>query len=79
VGQIPDPARSHIHRFLPEGAVSQMAEGSLEETRYFLVLAHDLGYADTAPLITALEEVSRLLSAYAPPFCLPSSPSLYHT
>lgn len=42
-----------------------IAEGSLEETRYFLILARDLQYAETSPLLTALEEVSRLLSAYS--------------
>ncbi len=42
-----------------------IAEGSLEECRYFLILAKDLGYADTAPLTAALEEVSRMLNAYA--------------
>ena len=41
-----------------------MAESSLEETPYFLILAHDLGYGDTTQLMTALEEVSRLLNAY---------------
>lgn len=41
-----------------------MAESSLEETRYFLILARDLAYGDTAPLLTSLEEVSRLLNAY---------------
>ena len=42
-----------------------MAEGSLEESRYYLILAQDLGYADTAQLASAVEEVSRLLDAYA--------------
>ena len=42
-----------------------MAEGSLEESRYYLILAQDLGYGDTAKLAAALEEVSRLLAAYA--------------
>ena len=41
-----------------------MAQSSLEETRYFLILARDLRYGDTAPLMTSLEEVSRLLNAY---------------
>ncbi len=41
-----------------------MAESSLEETHYFLILARDLGYGDPAPLMTAMEEVSRLLNAY---------------
>src|SRR5206468_12147417 len=38
-----------------------MAEGSIEECRYYLILAKDLGYADTQGLTTSLEEVSRLL------------------
>ena len=42
-----------------------IAEGSLEECRYFLILAEDLGYGETAKLHSALEEVSRMLTAYA--------------
>ena len=42
-----------------------MAEGSVEECRYYLVLANDLKYGDTDRLNTLLEEVSRLLHAYA--------------
>ena len=42
-----------------------IAEGSLEESRYYLILAQDLGYGDTSRLTTSLEEVSRLLNAYA--------------
>jgi len=42
-----------------------IAEGSLEESRYYLILAQDLGYGDTAKLASALEEISRPLSAYA--------------
>jgi four helix bundle protein len=41
------------------------AQGSLEECRYYLILARDLGYGDTRHLATQLEEVSRLLCAYA--------------
>jgi four helix bundle protein len=41
-----------------------IAEGSLEELRYFLILTADLGYSDSAPLIAAIEELSRLLNAY---------------
>jgi four helix bundle protein len=40
------------------------AEGSLEESRYYLILAQDLGYGDTGKLMALLEEVSRLLNAY---------------
>ena len=42
-----------------------MADASLEESRYYLILAQDLGYGDTSNLTTSLEEVSRLLNAYA--------------
>ena len=42
-----------------------VAEGSLEECRYYLILAHDLGYGDTGRLTALLEEVSKLLNAYA--------------
>ena len=42
-----------------------MAEASLEESRYYLILAQDLGYGDTTSFKTSLEEVSRLLNAYA--------------
>jgi len=42
-----------------------MAEASLEESRYYLILAQDLGYGDTSNLTSSLEEVSRLLNAYA--------------
>src|SRR5438552_1482964 len=38
---------------------------SLEHTRYYLILAKDLRYRDTSGLTTSLEEVSRLLNAYA--------------
>jgi four helix bundle protein len=41
-----------------------MAEASLEESRYYLILAQDLGYGDTSSLTTSLEEVSRLLNPY---------------
>ncbi len=41
-----------------------VAEGSLEESRYYLLLAQDLGYGKTEELKALLEQVSRLLSAY---------------
>jgi four helix bundle protein len=41
-----------------------IAEGSLEESRYYLILAEDLGYGSSAALTQGLEEVSRLLGAY---------------
>jgi len=42
-----------------------IAEGSLEECRYYLILADDLGYGQTESLMATLEETSRLLNAYA--------------
>ncbi len=42
-----------------------IAQGSLEECRYYLILARDLGYGDFTELMPQLEEVSRLLNAYA--------------
>jgi four helix bundle protein len=42
-----------------------VAEGSFEECRYYLMLAKDLGYGETQALNDILEEVSRMLTAYA--------------
>ena len=42
-----------------------IAHGSLEECRYYLILIADLGYADTSRLNDQLEEVSKLLTSYA--------------
>lgn len=42
-----------------------VAEGSIEECRYFLILANDLGYGDTSSLSELLDEVSKMLNAYA--------------
>jgi len=42
-----------------------IAQGSLEECRYYMILARDLGYGNTTSLLKALEEVSRMLEAYS--------------
>ncbi len=42
-----------------------IAQGSVEECRYYLILSKDLDYGNTLTLMDALEEVSRLLEAYA--------------
>jgi four helix bundle protein len=42
-----------------------IAESSLEESRYYLILADDLGYGQSAELLKRLDDVSRLLNAYA--------------
>ena len=41
-----------------------IAQGSLEETRYYLILARDLGYIPAQAPMADLEEVGRLLGAY---------------
>ncbi len=41
-----------------------IAQGSLEECRYYLILAQDLDYGETSKLMEKLEEVSKLLEAY---------------
>jgi len=42
-----------------------IAEGSLEEARYYLRLAGDLGYVRKAALTDSATEVGRLLGSYA--------------
>jgi four helix bundle protein len=41
-----------------------IAQASLEECRYFLILAQDLGYASTDSLLILLDETSRFLDNY---------------
>ena len=41
-----------------------VAQGSLEECRYYLILVQDLGYSPTAEMEEILEEISKLLGAY---------------
>ena len=41
-----------------------IAQASLEECRYFLILSQDLRYADTTSLLQLLDETSRFLDKY---------------
>ena len=41
-----------------------IAQGSLEECRYYLILARDLKYGDSRILMLAFDEVSRMLDGY---------------
>ena len=50
-----------------------IAQGSLEECRYYLILAKDLEYGNSPGLSTLLEEVSKLLDAYASSILTPGS------
>jgi four helix bundle protein len=42
-----------------------IAQGSIEECRYYLILAEDLGYGNSQKSALQLEEVSKLLQAYS--------------
>jgi four helix bundle protein len=58
-------AEGFRRRGKPEKArFMNIAEASLEECRYYLILAQDLKYGDTTALSSAAEEISRLLHAY---------------
>ena len=50
-----------------------VAQGSLEECRYYLILATDLGYGRTDGLQSQLDEVGRLLNGYASAILSPVS------
>jgi four helix bundle protein len=41
-----------------------IAQGSLEESRYYLIVSRDLMYCSKREMVTLLEEVSKLLEAY---------------
>jgi four helix bundle protein len=42
-----------------------IAQGSLEECRYYLILMKDIGYCEPSGLLSMPEEVSKLLEAYS--------------
>jgi four helix bundle protein len=42
-----------------------IAQGSVEECRYYLILAKDLGYCESNEANSLLQEVSKLLEAYS--------------
>jgi four helix bundle protein len=41
-----------------------IAQASLEECRYYLILSRDLELGDSRALISSLDEISRMLDAY---------------
>ena len=47
-----------------KGRFMNTAQGSLEECRYYLILAEDLGYCNSEDLLLSLDEVGRILDAY---------------
>ena len=50
-----------------------IAQGSVEECRYYVILAQDLSYGESRTLMKVLEEVSRMLDAYAKAILTPDS------
>jgi len=71
---IAEIAEGFARRSKPDKArYMNVAEGSVEESRYYLILANDLGYGQTDELLAALEEVSRLLNSYARSILAPGS------
>ncbi|MEP7354967.1 MAG: four helix bundle protein [Acidobacteriota bacterium] len=42
-----------------------ISQGSLEECRYYLILAQDLKYGPSTSMMHQIDEISRMLSAYA--------------
>ena len=41
-----------------------IAQGSLEECQYYLILSNDLGYGDNNILVSLLDEIARMLESY---------------
>lgn len=58
---------------LDKARFMNIAQGSIEECRYYLILAQDLGYGETREHHELLVEVSRLLEAYASAILAPGS------
>jgi len=50
-----------------------IAQGSLEEVHYYLILANDLGYGDPAKLFLSYQEVGKLLNGYITAILTPDS------
>jgi len=50
-----------------------IAQASIEECRYYLILARDLNYGSSAELMCLLEETSKVLNSYAKAILTPDS------
>jgi four helix bundle protein len=53
--------------------VLNIAQGSLEELRYYFILASDLGYVKTESERESADEVARMLGAYTNTLLTPTS------
>jgi four helix bundle protein len=58
---------------LDKARLLNISEGSLEECRYYLILAHDLGHMNKGTLWELSEEVGRLLNGYRAAILAPNS------
>jgi four helix bundle protein len=41
-----------------------IAQGSLEECRYFIILTHDLQYSDTQEISIRLDDIGKMIDSY---------------
>jgi four helix bundle protein len=58
-------AEGFIKRTIPDKLrFLNIAQGSLEECRYYIILAKDLNFGDTMHLENQAEEVSKILNSY---------------
>jgi four helix bundle protein len=64
---IPANIAEGFRRLRDPGKVRMLniSQGSLEECRYYLILARDLGYGESEDLMAHLVEVSKMLDACA--------------
>ena len=63
-------AANIVEGFKKTGAADKIrylniSQGSLEECRYYLILANDLSYGSTDILYEQIDEVAKLLAAYS--------------
>jgi four helix bundle protein len=49
---------------LDKARFMNIAQASLEECRYYLILSKDLGYGDTVNVMGQLDEISKILYSY---------------
>lgn len=58
---------------LDKARFMNIAQGSLEECRYYFILAEDLGYLKMNESMMLLEEISKMLEAYLSSILTPGS------
>lgn len=52
-----------------------IAAGSLEEVKYYIILSQDLGYINNSTIFNSLEEVGRMLESYSKSVLISVQPS----